>query len=132
MLAGAWVDPKGIAVISCFHRQRLPLLRLPRRFFAAFVLMMYLLAGALHELYDLDVANNSGTSIVASIKDDIGQSEKGVVAEHHCHGCFSVAVPAPITTSFVLSPTHKVSVASSILLRGLPLGLDPPPPKFFA
>ncbi len=132
MLAGSRVDPKGIAVISCFHLQRLPLLRLPRRFFAAFVLTMYLLAGALHGLCDLDVTNNSGTSIVASIKNDIGQSEKGVIAEHHCHGCFSVAIPAPITTSLVASPTHEVSVASSILLRGLPLGLDPPPPKFFA
>lgn len=93
------------------------------------MLMMYVLAGALHGICDLDVTNNSGSSIVASIKKDISQPGKGLVAEHHCHGCFSVVVPAPVVAVVVVEPTVKVMAASSALRRELSLGIEPPPPK---
>jgi hypothetical protein len=60
-----------------------------------FVMIAYLLAGALHGLCNLDVTNVIGNSraSVTSGK-DLGQTDKGTVAEHHCHGCFSVAAQA--------------------------------------
>jgi len=119
-------------VTSSFHLQRLPLLRLPRRFFAAFVLMMYLLAGALHGFCDLDVANNSGPSIITSMKNDFSHDGKGAVAEHHCHGCFSVALPELAAASLLIEPTQKMFAASSVLSQGLSPGIDPPPPKSLA
>lgn len=93
------------------------------------MLMMYVMAGALHGICDLDVANNSGSSIVASIKKNINQPEKGLIAEHHCHGCFSIVVPAPIVTAVVVEPTFKVIVATNTARRELSLSIEPPPPK---
>ena len=95
------------------------------------MLMIYVLAGALHGICDLDVSNNSGTSIVESIKKDINMSQpgKGLVAEHHCHGCFSVVVPAPVIAVVVVEPTVKVMAANSALRRELSLSIEPPPPK---
>ena len=80
--------------MSSIHTRRPKFLRPPRKIAAVFVMAMYLLAGALHTLCDLDVTNASDNTAI-SINKDVGQSEKGVVAEHHCHGCFSVSVPAP-------------------------------------
>jgi hypothetical protein len=70
-------------------------LRSARGMAVMFVMIAYLLAGALHGLCDLDVTNAIGNSRVSMTSGkDLGQTDKGTVAEHHCHGCFSVSVSA--------------------------------------
>ena len=88
-----------------------------------------LLAGALHGLYDLDVASPSGTTIASTNKDG-APSEKGIAADHHCHGCFSVSMPAPMTAAADLKPARDIVIPLEIQRRGLAPGIDPPPPKF--
>jgi hypothetical protein len=92
-------------------------------------MMVYVLAGALHGFHDIDVANPFGKSFI-SISADGSQSEKGIAPEHHCHGCFSVSIPAPATAAADIMPAMKLTVLGDVQRRGLPPGLDPPPPKF--
>lgn len=108
-------------------------LYIPRRVrgvLVLFVLTMYLLGGVLHGLCDLDVTNASGGVAVSSIDKGVGHSEKGVVADHHCHGCFSASVPAPVIGATEVMPTVKIVTFFDTDRGGVPPGLDPPPPKF--
>ncbi len=91
---------------------------------------MYVLAGALHGFCDLDVAHAPGTTIIASINNDLDASEKGVAAEHHCHGCFPVSLPAPVAAAVDIEPTLKAIVPAHMLHPLVPRGIEPPPPKF--
>lgn len=114
---------------SSHRNRRMRLLRRPGRMLVALVMTLHILAGALHGLYDLDVASPSGTTIASTNKDG-SQSEKGVVADHHCHGCFSVSMPAPVTAAADLLPARGVVILPEVQRRGLAPGIDPPPPKF--
>lgn len=108
----------------------LTLSRSSRGIVAALVLVAYLVSGVLHGLYDVDVTNTSGQTIVSLLKDKTGQTEKGIAVEHHCHGCFSVSMPGPIGPVVFLKPARKVVLANSAELRVTHSGIDPPPPKF--
>ncbi|MCK1698779.1 hypothetical protein [Bradyrhizobium sp. 144] len=60
---------------------------------AMFVIAMYLLGGVLHGVCDLDVTNPSSSKSALSLAEKgVGHSDKGAVADHHCHSCFSVSV----------------------------------------
>ena len=110
------------------------LLALPRRLRGAlvlFVLATYLFGGVLHGLCDLDITSVSGDAVISlAEKGTAGHSDSGVIADHHCHGCFSVSVPAPAIGAANVMPTEKVIASREIGRRGLTPGLDPPPPKF--
>lgn len=99
-----------------------------------FVLAMYVLTGLLHGACDLDVTNPSGQSTVAKIAttlDDTTHRDRGLVADHHCHGCFSVSIPAAPQPVFVAAvPKGRVLGLAAIPLVEAARGLDPPPPKF--
>jgi hypothetical protein len=113
------------------RHQRSSLLRVPRRVLAALVVTIYVLAGAVHGLCDLDVTNPTSKIVISLAGNGTSHSEKGALG-HHCHGCFSVSVPAPVTAAVEIEPTHKLVVASVLLRRGLAPGIDPPPPKHLA
>lgn len=95
--------------------------------------MAYLLSGALHELLDMDVTAPGGRTMVAmyatSAMKDTDTSGKGMAAEHHCHGCFSVSVPVPVLASATIEP--EVAVIPPPLSGNFDLvpGIDTPPPK---
>ena len=106
-------------------------LRAPRGIAAVFLIVAYLLSGALHEFLDMDVTAPGGRIVVAfSSTKDTDTSGKGMAAEHHCHGCFSVSVPAPLLASATIEP--KVAVIAPLLSGNSDLvpGIEPPPPKF--
>jgi hypothetical protein len=92
---------------------------------------MYMLAGALHGVYDLDVTTVPTGKAVLSLADkSADHSDKGSLAEHHCHGCFSVSVSAPIVAAVDVVRSAEVIALPQASARGLPPGIDPPPPKF--
>lgn len=109
-------------------------LAMPRRLRAAlalFVLTIYLLGGVAHGLCDLDVTNMPGDAVISlADKGGAGHSDKGAIADHHCHGCFSVSIPSPAIGPADVIPTVKVMAVREFGRRGLPPGIDPPPPKF--
>jgi hypothetical protein len=111
-----------------FHER---LMRFSRKAVVVLVLATYLFAGALHGLCDIDLTNPSG-SVVVSMSDKAagtGDGDKGLVAEHHCHGCFSVSVPSPMTTASVVEMVNEVVFHHDVEPRGVTHGIDLPPPK---
>ena len=109
---------------------RLTLSRSSRGIMAALVLIAYIVSGVLHGVYDVDVTNPSGQTVISLLKSKTGQSDKGAIVEHHCHGCFSVSVPNSVGPVVVLKPARKMVAARSAELRVVHSGIDPPPPKF--
>ena len=94
-------------------------------------MIAYLLAGALHGLCDLDVTNAIGNSRVSMTSGkDLGQTDKGIVAEHHCHGCFSVSVPAPMMATAVIEAASVTLPQPHARGSGLTPSIGTPPPKF--
>jgi hypothetical protein len=93
-------------------------------------MVSYLFASALHGLCDLDVTASAGKGIItiAACK-DVDTSGKGINAEHHCHGCFSVSLPMPLTGAATIEP--KAAEIAQSLSRDSDLvpGIDTPPPK---
>lgn len=109
-------------------------LAVPRRLrgaLAMFVLTIYLFGGLFHCLSELDVAF-ARVGAVVSLADDKsspGHSENGGLADHHCHGCFSVSVPVQVIGATDMTATVKVVAAREVARRGQLRGIDPPPPK---
>jgi len=86
-------------------------------------------ADMLHGVCDLDVTNPSSNVLISMDGKSTGHSEKGSVADHHCHGCFSVSVPFPAVAAIAVMPAVEVVPVVEVVRRGLPPGIDPPPPK---
>lgn len=105
------------------------LLRVSRRAIAMAVLAMYLLAGAVHGLCDLDVTTGSATAIVSLPLHGGDHSDNVLASDHHCHGCFSVSLPSPSVVAtaaeLVSSPVRHEDAERRSILRVI----DPPPPK---
>ncbi|WP_244422166.1 hypothetical protein [Bradyrhizobium sp. ORS 285] len=101
-----------------------------RRIAALCVIAAYLLAGALHGACDLDVAHaSSGKPEIAALLDHAGHSDQRGVADHHCHGCFSVSVPqlqlAAVPADIVAATDWPIPV----LRAGILSDAESPPPK---
>jgi len=101
-----------------------------RRVAALCVMLAYLLAGALHGACDLDVAHApAGKPEIASLLDQADHSDQRGIAGHHCHGCFSVAVPQ---LQLAVIPAEIVAAtdwAIPVLRAGILPDSDSPPPK---
>lgn len=105
---------------------------LPRSLRAAmtlFVLGIYLVAGALHGVCDLDLTSTSSKVVVSLVDKSTGHSDRASLADHHCHGCFSVFISAPLIAAVAVTPNAEIIPALQMARRGLPPGIDPPPPK---
>lgn len=110
-----------------FHRS---FLHVPRRALTLLVLMAYLCVGALHGLCDLKVSKSSDSVVVSLVQEGGGHSDTGIVADHHCHGCFSVSVPASVASSAVIGEIPvKLSFHHDAERRSFSDGIDLPPPK---
>lgn len=99
---------------------------------SALLTVAYLLSGILHGLVDVDVANRYGSSSAIVFMDGKSSQspERGLVADHHCHGCFSVSVPGPAQQAELAQDLKIAELPKSAApLYGNVRGLDPPPPK---
>jgi hypothetical protein len=94
-----------------------------------FLIVVHLLAGALHECFDLDVTAPKGQIVVSIVPVHTDTNGPGVVAEHHCHGCFPVSLPNPPLLAVAIAP--EAAVIPRVLSRASDLvpGIDTPPPK---
>jgi hypothetical protein len=102
----------------------------PRGLTTVFVLALYLLTGALHEFCGFDVTKSASTTLVSMAGSDNGHSEHGAAADHHCHGCFSVSMPAPVVAAASVEPVRRLIVLHDVKLGDRATGIDPPLPKF--
>jgi len=103
-----------------------------RQVMAVLCMLVYLVAGALHGACDIDVTKPvpQGTTVMSAVS-DVGHNaaDKAMNADHHCHGCFSVSVANPMSTSAPVAFVGLIlAVAQPDLVGATPL-LDTPPPK---
>ena len=95
------------------------------------LMFVYLLGGSLHGLCDLDVTKPvSSMEKSVAVAKDVGSSSQGVVADHHCHGCFSVSIPTPSLVSASIDLAVSIVPAKQWFGTGSTLAIDTPPPKF--
>jgi len=101
-----------------------------RRFAALCMMLAYLLAGVSHGICDLDVAHApSGRAEIASMLDQAGHSDPQGLADHHCHGCFSVALPQPQLVAAFVAHLAAPNWPRPTGDAGLVFETDSPPPK---
>ena len=109
-----------------FHRPAL------RRVMAMLCVMVYLVAGALHGACDIDVTNPMphGMAVMAG-NSDAGHNaaDRAMIADHHCHGCFSVFVADSVSTVTPVAFSNPVRATAQPDLVGATPILDTPPPK---
>jgi hypothetical protein len=104
-----------------------------RGLLSVLIAVVYLFAGALHGLHDIDVTTPGGGSEITAVLD--GSADHGdhkAIGGHHCHGCFSVTVaqPAPPAVSIGLVSASRPQRAPR--LTGIVPDTDSPPPKHIA
>jgi hypothetical protein len=94
-----------------------------------FLIVAYLLSGALHHCFDIDVTAPGGRIVVSMTTDHTDTNRPGMVADHHCHGCFPVSLPSPPLLAVTIAPER--AVIPKVLSRASDLvpGIDTPPPK---
>lgn len=117
-----------IATPRQFHTRR-P--RSLRGIAALCVLLAYLLTGALHATCHLDVvAPDSGaTTISMPVTADNHHAGHALAADHHCHGCFSITVPAPVMLAARTEPVASRPTPPRTHVASLTPSIDTPPPK---
>ena len=102
-----------------------------RRFAALCLMISYLLAGLLHGACDLDVAHApSGKPEIASLLDRAGHSDQKGMADHHCHGCFSVTMPQPQYVAALIAHMAAQNWPRPTGDVGMVFDTDSPPPKY--
>ena len=106
-------------------------LRSARGVVAVLVMLLFLGSGALHACFDIDVARPAGSQSVAALAqvDHDSTHKHGLAADHHCHGCFSVSMPAPVHVAAGVTPTWHMVVQPPARMTGQIPGTDTPPPK---
>lgn len=101
-----------------------------RRIAALCVMLAYLLAGALHGACDLDVAHpTTGKPEIASLLDTGHHSDERGMTDHHCHGCFSIAVPQLQIAAVPADIVAATNWAIPVLRTGVLSESESPPPK---
>jgi hypothetical protein len=99
------------------------------RIAVVFLIVAHLLSGALHEFFDMDVTAPKGQIAVSMASTHTDTNGSGMVADHHCHGCFPVSLPNPPLLSVTIAP--EVAAIPRVLSQASDLvpGIDTPPPK---
>lgn len=104
-----------------------------RGLIAVCMVVAYVLAGLLHGVCDLDVANpGGGAQIATALGGTSAPSDAVAPVEHHCHGCFSVAVPLPAVVVAASGPAGPVTPHRPMPIAGVIPDPDSPPPKRLA
>lgn len=98
---------------------------------AVLMVFVYLLAGFAHNLSHLDITKPSGVAVISVALDKAGDAgETEVLTGHHCHGCFSAAMPAITQAPQQSELPFSRWLPSLAQLNGRAPGTDTPPPKY--
>jgi len=95
-------------------------------------ILAYLLSGMLHGVIDVDEAYPLASQTLTALDQKVPPtSEKGALADHHCHGCFSMSMPElPEQFLRAIEPETVVFTPFASVLSDSIRDLDPPPPKY--
>ena len=132
MLGSRVIFTKSVIIVRLSGHNGNPARLCVSRIMSVLLTVAYLLSVILHGLVDVDVVNRYGSSSAIVLMDgkDSQSPEWGLVADHHCHCCFSVSVPAPAQQAELALDLKIAELPKSAApLYGNVSGLDPPPPK---
>ena len=93
-----------------------------------------MLVGGLHVFCDKHVTAGSAAGITVSMPDaaDDHAAGKSAVADHHCHGCFAVSMPAPAVVAVPVEVDAAVVSRPYVHRVDSTPQRDTPPPKFLS
>lgn len=105
-----------------------------RRSLAALVTVIYVLAGALHSLCDLDVTNPGGNGAISFLADasdqgGAGSSGKSILRERHCHGCFAASLDQPVYPAILTELSYVDPPPPRVHIAGIMPETETPPPR---
>lgn len=105
-------------------------LRIVRGVAVVFLMLVYAFGGLVHSLTDVGSFVSPAQTIVLSSSDTSdGHSDKGSLAENHCHGCFSVSIAAPPLVVAVIKQGVATIAPPQLVFPDSVPELDTPPPK---
>lgn len=99
------------------------------RIAVVFLIVAHLLSGALHQCFDMDVTAPNGQIVVSMSPVHTDTNGPGLVAEHHCHGCFPVSLPYPPLLAVTIAPETTANPRVLSRASDLAPGIETPPPK---
>ncbi len=104
-----------------------------RGLLSVLIAVVYLLAGALHGSHDIDVTTpGGGSEIAAALNAPTDHADHKAIGGHHCHGCFSLAVTQPASSTASPALVSATSPQHAPQLAGIIPDTDSPPPKHIA
>ncbi|WP_347262909.1 hypothetical protein [Nitrobacter sp.] len=94
-----------------------------------FLIVTYLLSGASHHCLDMNVPAPESRIVLSMSSVHIDIDSPGILADHHCHGCFQVSLPDPPLVSVAIE--HQAVAVPRAMTQASDLvpGIDTPPPK---
>ncbi|MCP1998506.1 hypothetical protein [Nitrobacter winogradskyi] len=93
------------------------------------LIVTYLLSGASHHCFDMNVPAPESRIVLSMTSAHMDSDSPGVLADHHCHGCFQVSLPDPPLFSVAIE--HQTAAVPRAMTQASDLvpGIDTPPPK---
>jgi hypothetical protein len=106
-------------------------LRTVRGLAVVFLMLVYAFGGLVHSLTDVGFFVSPAQTVMLSASDTSdGHSDKGGLAEDHCHGCFSVTIAAPPLVAAAIKQGAATIAPPQLGFPDSMPELDTPPPKF--
>lgn len=107
----------------CASRSRLAVLLL---------IVTYLLSSASHKFFDMNVTAPEGGIVLSMVAVHTDSKAPGLLADHHCHGCFPVSLPNPPLLAVTIEP--QAAAVPRVITRASDLvpSIDTPPPKLLS
>jgi hypothetical protein len=106
-------------------------LRTTRGMVVVVLVLSYIFGVLLHHDVDVNTFNSSQPAVaLASTDKGDGPSSDAAVADHHCHGCFSVSISEPSQLSVNVKPGILPLDYAKVGPPDRVPELDTPPPKF--
>ena len=104
-----------------------------RGLLSVLIAIVYLFAGALHGLHEIDVTTPGGGSEISAVLDgSADHNDHKAIGGHHCHGCFSLTVTQPPLSTASVALVSATSPQRASRLAGIIPDTDSPPPKHIA
>lgn len=96
------------------------------------LIVTYLLSGASHHCLDMNVTAPEGQIVLSMASVHTDTDAPGILADHHCHGCFQVSLQDPPLLAVTIEP--QAAVVLWVLARASDLvpSIDTPPPKLLS
>lgn len=127
-----WLETSAPLIPTAINDRTYRRCALRGRFAIVCLIVIYLLSGALHNSFDMDVTTPENQIVLSMASVHSDTNAPGMHADHHCHGCFPVSRPNPPVLAVTIEP--QAAAVPRVITRASDLvqGIDTPPPKLLS